>query len=112
MDLSDCMTELLSFVAPHEFVIVGRTVAGANFRPSDWAERLCGVMACYRPGGVSGGRDAYIGYSPYVRPTILDNIKCVIVDQRLKDIEPLALKFVLNFAQDNNLVVQRPSAAE
>jgi hypothetical protein len=27
-----------------EFVIVGTTLDGKSFRPSDWAERLCGVV--------------------------------------------------------------------
>jgi hypothetical protein len=62
-------------------------------------------MACYRPGGMSGGRDAFIGYSPYVRPTTHGGVRCVIVDERLRDIEPMALAFVLNFARDNDLPV-------
>ena len=35
------------------FMIIGRTRAGKTFRPSDWAERLCGVMAGFAatPGG-------------------------------------------------------------
>ncbi len=28
-------------------VIVGRTQDGKKFRPSDWAERLCGVMSAF-----------------------------------------------------------------
>ncbi len=30
-------------------------------------------------------------------------VKCVVVDARLRDIEPKALDFVLNFARDNAL---------
>ena len=90
---------------PREFCIRGVTVQGKTFRPSDWAERLCGVMSCFRPGGVSAGRDALIGYSPFVRPTTVDGIKCVIVDERLKEIEVMAFDFVMNFAQDNELQV-------
>jgi hypothetical protein len=90
---------------PREFFIHGVTVEGKAFRPSDWAERLCGVMSCYRPGGVGPGRDAFIGYSPYVRPITIGGVKCVVVDERLKDIEPMALNFVLNFARDNGLPV-------
>jgi hypothetical protein len=90
---------------PREYFIHGVTVHGRTFRPSDWAERLCGVMSCYRPGGMAAGRDAFIGYSPYVRPTSIGGVKCVILDERLKDIEIMAFNFVLNFAKDNELQV-------
>ena len=33
-----------------EFVIVGTTLDGKPFRPSDWAERLCGVMSAFGKG--------------------------------------------------------------
>ena len=29
------------------FIIVGLTKEGRKFRPSDWAERLCGVMSAF-----------------------------------------------------------------
>jgi hypothetical protein len=81
------------------------TASGRTFRPSDWAERLCGVMSCYRPGGIATGRDAYIGYSPYVRPTLVGGVKCVVVDERLRQLERMAFDFVMNFARDNDLQV-------
>jgi hypothetical protein len=88
-----------------EFFIQGVTSAGRQFRPSDWAERLCGVMSHFRPEGDRPGRHAHIQYSPYVRPTVLNGIKSVVVDEALRDIEPLAYHFVLNFAKDNNLQI-------
>ncbi|MEO7495030.1 MAG: DUF3579 domain-containing protein [Massilia sp.] len=87
-----------------EFFILGVTNDGKQFRPSDWAERLCGAMSCFRPEG-SGGRNAHLQYSPYVRPTMLDGVRSVVVNSALKDIEPLAYHFVLDFAKDNNLQV-------
>ena len=51
------------------------------------------------------GRDAFIGYSPYVRPMMIGGVKCVLVDERLRDIERMAFDFVMNFAQDNDLPV-------
>lgn len=87
-----------------EFFIQGVTSCGRPFRPSDWAERLCGVMACFRPEG-SGGRNAHLGYSPYVRPTVLDGVKSVVVSEELRDVEPLAYHFVVNFAKDNDLQI-------
>ena len=91
--------------APRQFLVQGVNSQGRTFRPGDWAERLCGVMACYKPDGVATGRDAYIAYSPYVRPVTLYGVKCVVLDERLRDIERKAFDFVLNFAHDNDLVV-------
>lgn len=85
----------------HEYFIQGITHDGKVFRPSDWAERLCGVMAQFRPEDDCG--DPRFTYSPYVRPSTSGNVKCVVVDARLSDIEPKALEFVLKFATDNNL---------
>jgi hypothetical protein len=87
-----------------EFFILGLTSDGRQFRPSDWAERLCGVMSCFRPEG-SGGRNAHLQYSPYVRPTLLNGVKAVVVNNDLKQLEPLAYHFVVNFAKDNDLQV-------
>ncbi|QAU33789.1 DUF3579 domain-containing protein [Janthinobacterium sp. 17J80-10] len=86
-----------------EFFIQGVTSDGKTFRPSDWAERLCGVMSCF---GEDGARqDAHLHYSRYVRPALLEGVKSVVVSEDLRDIEPLAYHFVLNFAKDNDLRV-------
>lgn len=85
-----------------QLVIHGLTLEGQRFRPSDWAERLAGVMSQFRPAGSFGG---YITYSPYVVPVVLDGTRCVVVDQRLRELEPLAWKFVCDFATDNHLQV-------
>lgn len=84
---------------PQEFVILGLTRAGKRFRPSDWAERLAGVMAQF--GGVPPVR-----YSPYCYPVMSDGVKCVVVDARIREIEPLAYHFLVNFAADNELQVR------
>jgi hypothetical protein len=88
-------------ITPNFFVIIGLTPDGHRFRPSDWAERLAGVMAPYRPASAAGG---HLTYSPYAIPRVIHNMKCVVIDERLRDIEPLAWKFVHDFARDNGLV--------
>jgi len=90
---------------PRELCIQGVTHQGKTFRPSDWAERLAGAMSCFRPDGVTGGRGAFIGYSPYCVPRQDGAIKTVIVSEALRDLEPMAWDFVMNFARDNDLVV-------
>ena len=96
---------------PREIFIQGRTRDGKTFRPSDWAERLAGAMSCFRPEGSAGGAAAFIGYSPYCVPRFVDGIKGVMVSERLREIEPMAWDFVMNFARDNELVaVEQPNA--
>uniref|UniRef100_UPI00334147CB DUF3579 domain-containing protein n=1 Tax=Castellaniella defragrans TaxID=75697 RepID=UPI00334147CB len=83
------------------FIIHGVTLEGQRFRPSDWAERLAGVMSQFRPKGPAPNNP--ISYSPYVTPRVIDGVRCVVVDHRLRQIEPLAWKFVCDFAQSNHL---------
>ena len=85
------------------FVILGQTPGGKTFRPSDWAERLAGVMCSFRPGGPQPG--SHLNYSPWCVPTLINGIKCVVVNRALRDAEPMAWDFCVNFARDNNLVV-------
>lgn len=90
---------------PREIFIQGVTSDGRQFRPSDWAERLAGVMACFQPPGVKVGLGSHIRYSPYCVPRVINGVKCVIVNEALRDVEPKALDFVLSFARDNDLQV-------
>jgi hypothetical protein len=95
-----------------ELFIQGVTRDGKPFRPSDWAERLAGAMSCFRPDGGARGPGAYIGYSPYCVPRLVDNVRGVLVNEALRELEPMAWDFVMNFARDNQLVVVEPPAAE
>ena len=87
-----------------EVVILGQTPDGKTFRPSDWAERLAGVMSSFRPGGAQPG--SHLSYSPWCVPNSVGGVKCVVVNRELRDMEPMAWDFVLNFARDNNLEVR------
>lgn len=86
-----------------EFLIKGLTTDGKPFRPSDWAERLCGVMSAF-------GSDGRMQYSPYVYPITSVGLKCVVVVLVLSEIEPMAYNFLVNFAKENELQV-RPGRA-
>jgi hypothetical protein len=88
-----------------EFVIQGVTLDGRPFRPSDWAERLCGVMSAF-------GGDRRMQYSPFVHPVTASSVRCVVVDVRLEEIEPMAYRFLLSFAKDNELRVRDGRVAE
>ena len=88
-----------------ELLIRGITQEGRVFRPSDWSERLAGAMSSFRPDGLRGGIGAFVGYSPYCMPRTVDGVKCVLVSDALRDIEPMAWDFVTHFARDNLLQV-------
>ena len=97
-----CLYPMVSPTAKEVF-IQGVTHDGRTFRPSDWAERLAGVMSQFRPGGSSPG--SHLSYSPWCIPTTMGGIKCVVVNRELEAHEPMAWQFVLNFAKDNDLQV-------
>lgn len=80
------------------FIIVGVTLGGQQFRPSDWTERLCGVMSAF-------GTERRVAYSPHVQPGTHEGHKCVFVNTGIYDVEPMAYAFLVNFARDNQLKV-------
>jgi hypothetical protein len=90
-----------------EVFIQGVTLDGKTFRPSDWADRLAGVMSQFRPGGPQPG--SHLSYSPWCVPNVINGVSCVVVHRDLRDAEPMAWDFVLNFARDNNLQVGEAS---
>ena len=79
-----------------EIVIQGMTESGQSFRPSDWAERLCGMMAVF-------SEDRHLSYSPYLKPVMAGGMRCVVVDLELEKIDPPAFRFLMSFAGDNEL---------
>jgi hypothetical protein len=93
-----------------EVFILGLTHAGRAFRPSDWAERLAGVMSQFRPGGPRPG--SHLGYSPWCVPTSVNGVRCVIVHTDLRDYDVMAWDFCMNFAKDNDLQVSNGAPAD
>jgi hypothetical protein len=90
----------LSFATPIEsdLIIKGLTLGGQQFRPSDWSDRLCGVMSAF-------GADEQLRYSPLVTPALRDGLRCVIVKRELAELEPRLFRFFLSFAVDNELQI-------
>ena len=81
-----------------DLVIKGLTLSGQQFRPSDWSDRLCGVMSAF-------GADEQLRYSPLVTPALRDGLRCVIVRRELGELEPRLFRFFLSFAVDNELQI-------
>lgn len=88
----------MSSATSSELIIQGLTKSGKTFRPSDWAERLCGVFSTY-------GADHRMSFSPYVKPVTINGVKCVKVGKALQQAEPSAYNFLLDFARENDLQV-------
>ncbi len=84
------------------FIIRGITAKGSHFRPSDWADRLAGAFAVIDPNNRTN-------YSPFVQPTKLDGIPCVVVDKRLRSSDPDAYRFLQSFAASNELLTENPN---
>lgn len=82
---------------PYEIIIQGITLDGETFRPSDWAERLCGVLASF------GAKK--LAYHAYVRPLLLDDLRCVAVDKKLEKVNPQVFQYLFDFAKSNHLRV-------
>ena len=97
-------------------IIFGVTSTGEKFRPSDWIERFCGVMApydtTYQSTGERGNLQKGMGYSDLVFPTTYKEERVVIAMEQLNEIEPLAWEFVLNFIKENDLKADKISYSE
>ncbi len=78
-------------------VLIGLKPDGSKFRPSDWAERMCGTLSTFR--------NRRIYYSPLLRPAVREGIKCVIVDSQLGEKHPEINTQVMEFASLNQLQV-------
>ena len=100
-----------------ELLIKGIRRDGSTFRPSDWAERLCGVAAILHSDAIAPSREHFAARpcfdcSLLVRPAVICGVLCVIVDLALRSLEPCAWNFVSGFARDNDLVTLLSSCRE
>lgn len=83
-------------------IIQGITQAGKKFRPSDWAERLCGAVASY-------DSQRRITFHPNVSLATIEGIKCVVIDAQLEQDDEMLFDFLTDFAEENNLKVANTS---
>lgn len=83
-------------MATQEIIIQGLTLAGKPFRPSDWVDRMCSTYASF-------GEDKKLRYSPYLKPKLVDNVRCLSVDMKLKDVNPEGFEQLIQFANENQL---------
>jgi hypothetical protein len=79
-----------------EIVIQSLTREGNKFRPSDWVDRICSSYAKF-------GEDRKIKYSPHLQPKIIDGVRCLVVSEQLRDLDPIGFEQLIQFATENNL---------
>jgi len=80
-------------------IIQGETQDGRKFRPSDWAERMSGMLSTF-------GDDHRIHYSPKLRPISLNDKKCIVLYKSLEESHPGIYKQIMDFASRNNLTIE------
>jgi hypothetical protein len=93
---------------PPKIIIEGITLDGAVFRPSDWIERLIDTLSSYgedrrsHPGSYCGPerRRRQVGF---LQAQMIAGRKCLVIDTRLRDANPTAYRFLLEFIQHNHL---------
>ncbi len=81
-----------------EIIIEGNTRAGKPFRPSDWVDRMCSTYATF-------GDDRKLKYSPYLKPKVVNGVRCLAVDMKLKTVNPEGYAQLMHFADENQLNV-------
>lgn len=81
-----------------EVVIRGITTKGRPFRPSDWADRLAGLVS-------QVGMDNRLNYCNGVQPVTRAGVRCVVINRILEQQDGRMYRFLLDFAQDNDLEV-------
>ncbi len=79
-------------------VIRGVTTEGKKLRPSDWIERISSTLASF-------GSDHRLHYSKAVAPCMIDGEKCLVVARNLREVNPQAYDFVMDFARSNQLAI-------
>ena len=89
---------------PEEIIIQSLTRDGKRFRPSDWVDRICSSYATF-------GEDRRLRYSPYLKPEMIDGVRCLAVDMQLKIANPEGFEELMQFAEENQLNILNEEGA-
>ena len=89
--------------AVRRYLIAGITRQGHAFRPSDWAERLAGVVTVFVEERATQ-RAAHA--RQFASPVVHDGVKSLLIDATLRDFCPSAFDFLSGFAIDNGLTLR------
>lgn len=83
---------------PEEIIIQSLTRKGNRFRPSDWVDRICSSYAEF-------GEDRKLRYSHYLKPKIIDGVRCLAVSMQLRTANREGFEELMQFAEENNLSI-------
>lgn len=91
-----------------KIIVESVTLDGRKFRPSDWIERLCDSITSFGEGR-RVARASYRGHErrarqlPFLWAQMIDGAQCLVVNLKLRDANPPAYQFVMDFVKDNHL---------
>ncbi|MBF2734789.1 MAG: DUF3579 domain-containing protein [Betaproteobacteria bacterium AqS2] len=94
---------------PDYILIKGVTKDDRKFRPSDWVDRLMGSISIYAKEEDAERHDDII---ECMCMTERDGFRGIVLSHQIESLAPQIHRFVLNFANDNNLQVVALEDAE
>lgn len=103
--------------SPLKLIVEGITQDGQVFRPSDWIERLIGTLSMYgedRRANLHSyaGADRRRRQESFLQAQIIEGYKCLLIDVRLREVNPLAYRFLLEFIENNQLRTRTGGAGD
>jgi hypothetical protein len=78
-------------------IIQGVTASGETFRPSNWAERMSGKLSTFEKHRIK--------YSPLLKPMTRDGYKCIVLDPKLRQLNPELFSSIMKFAESHQLTI-------
>lgn len=82
---------------PQIICIEGVTPCGDKFRPSNWAQRMSEKLSSF-----SKHR---LHYSPLLQPGVRNGNACILLDPKLKQVNPKLYQSIMQFAEANQLKI-------
>ncbi len=89
----------------NRITLLGTTISGEKFRPSDWAQRLTVAVSTVGP------KKKIISH-PYVHMAIINGLPAVVIDSVLEQENNMMFDYLINFGKSNNLQIEYPWAEE
>lgn len=87
----------MTILCEGDFIVIGESLEGQRFQPSDWAERLAGSLSTLR--------NRRVMYSPLLMPIVVDGKKSLRVAVELKTQYPALYEEVEQFVKKNHLQI-------
>jgi|GEM_PF-2743209 len=85
--------------------LLGKTLDGQKFRPSDWAQRLAVAVSTVGP------KKQIINH-PRVHMAVKNGVPAVVIDPVLEQENKMMFEFLINFGKSNNLQIEYPWIGE